>query len=306
MRAAGKEDDGQGEFERHRTVLLGLAYRMLGSMWDAEDVVQDAWPRWAAADRAAIRDARAFLITVVSRLAIDRLRLVQRRRETYVGPWLPEPVDTERWDLGPLNTATRRDAVSTAALRLMEQLSPPERAVYVLREAFALPYREIAMALNVTEPNARQLHRRAGARIAAGRPRFTPDRAAHRKFVERFAAAASTGEIAALTSMLADDVVLWTDGGGKVRAARNPIIGTAKVVRFARGLLAKHARPEVRVVELNGTAGLVMWTAGRRYVCSFELGGPDAASPWLVTGIQAMSNPDKLTHAPAPALDTQG
>ncbi|MFD0479415.1 sigma-70 family RNA polymerase sigma factor [Nonomuraea thailandensis] len=154
------------DFEEHRPMLLGLAYRLLGSMWDAEDVVQEAWLRWQATDHAGIREPRAFLVTVVSRLALDQLRSARVKREAYTGPWLPEPVETAQ--AGPLDTAELRDTVSYATLHMMERLSPPERAVFVLREAFELPYDQIAEIVGSSVANARQMHHRASVRLSEG------------------------------------------------------------------------------------------------------------------------------------------
>ncbi|QYN18574.1 sigma-70 family RNA polymerase sigma factor [Amycolatopsis sp. DSM 110486] len=206
-------------FEAHRPVLLGAAYRILGSLDDAEDVVQEAWLRWSEVDHTRVEAPRRFLVKVVSRLAIDRLRLAHRRRETYVGPWLPEPVNTHEGEpLGPADTAAQRDTLSLATLRLMHRLSAPERAVFVLREAFELPYEEIGQVLGLGEAHARQLHRRGASHLATGRDRFTLDPDVHRKLVDRFLTAARTGDRAALQGLLARDVTLWGDGGGKVRA----------------------------------------------------------------------------------------
>lgn len=283
-------------FERHRTVLLGLAYRMLGSWWDAEDVVQEAWLRWrrGTADGAAIEDPRGWLVTVTTRLALDQLRSAHRRRETYVGPWLPEPVPQDRLAADPADTAERRATVSLAALRLMEQLSPPERAVYVLREAFELPYREIAEVLELTEPGARQLHRRAAARLDADRARFTVDRREHLALVDRFVAAAASGDRRGLERLLARDVVMWNDGGGRVRAALNPIHGPDKVARFLLGIMERYPRTEAYPVLTNGGPGLLLDFTAQRLVLSFETSADG------IVAIQAVTNPDKLRHIATP------
>ncbi|MGY0232854.1 RNA polymerase sigma factor SigJ [Longispora urticae] len=264
------------EFEEHRAALTSLAYRILGSRHDAEDIVQEAWLRWR--DATDVRNPRGFLFTVVTRLAIDRLR--SRAREPYVGPWLPEPVPT------PADVVDRRAEVSLAALRLMEQLTPPQRAVYVLREAFDLPYAEIAAVLEVTEPGARQLHRRAGSLLAEGRARFEPDPAAHRALVDRFLAAASTGDSAGLHRLLAEDVVLWSDGGGRVRAALQPIYGADRVARFLLGVIGKFPSRWERA-EANG-GPVLFWFGGNAHLWSFEV------ADGRIVGVQSLSNPDKL------------
>ncbi|WP_412540627.1 RNA polymerase sigma factor SigJ [Longispora sp. K20-0274] len=263
-------------FEEHRPALLQLAYRVLGSRHDAEDVVQEAWLRWR--DATDVRNPRSFLFTVVTRLAIDRLR--SRGRETYVGQWLPEPVPT------PADLVDRRAEVSLATLRLMERLTPPQRAVYVLREAFDLPYAEIATVLEVSEPGARQLHRRAAEQLADGRARFEPDPVACRALVEGFLAAARTGDREGLHKLLADDVVLWSDGGGRVRAALRPIHGPDRVARFLLGIAARH-EIHWELVEANGAPAL-LWRAEYWHLWSFEV------TDGRIVGVQSVSNPDKL------------
>lgn len=279
------------DFERHRPVLLGIGYRMLGSFADAEDVVQDAWIRWAGVDHDTVEDPRRFLVTIVSRLAIDRMRLAHRKRETYVGPWLPEPVRTDRQQLGPADTAQQRDTLSVATLRLMERLSAPERAVFVLREAFELPYDEIGEVLNLTAANARQLHRRAGARLAAQRERFAADPESHRALVDRFVAAARTGDRDALQALFAEDVTLWADGGGKIRAALRPVREADRVTRFLRGVLAKYDEIGLTVIEVNGLAAMALVLGEYRLIISLETAGG------VVTGVQMVSNPDKVLRA---------
>ncbi|UGQ09941.1 RNA polymerase sigma factor SigJ [Yinghuangia sp. ASG 101] len=282
-------------FERHRPVLLGLAYRMLGSWWDAEDVVQEAWLRWrrAVAD-TPVEEPRGWLVTATTRLALDQLRSARRRRESYVGPWLPEPVPSGRLALDPAESAAQRATVSLAALRLMERLSPPERAVYLLREAFELPYQDIAEAVGVTAAHARQLHRRAAAHLDGDRARFAVDSAEHLALVERFVAAAVTGDRSGLESLLARDVVLWNDGGGRARAARRPILGRDKVARFLLGVLGRRAPADAYVVAVNGGHALLLDSGERRLLLSPEIrdGG--------IAGIQGVVNPDKLRGVAVP------
>ncbi|MFI6684737.1 RNA polymerase sigma-70 factor [Streptomyces sp. NPDC050485] len=281
------------EFEEHRPVLRGLAYRLLGSMWDAEDVVQDAYLRWSRVDRAEVRDARGFLITVVSRLAIDQLRSARVTREAYVGPWLPEPVATDV--LGPLDTAELRDTVAYATVHLMERLSPPERAVFVLREAFQLPYEEIAAIVDASVVNCRQMYSRAGRHLAAGRDRFPLSGGEHAELLTRFLQAAQGGDLGALTELLAEDVVAWSDGGGKVTAARRPVTGRKKVLAFLTGLLNKYELEGFEVLDINGAPALSITADGQRQigVLSFRDGRID--------GIYAVRNPDKLTRLDGPA-----
>src|SRR5918993_4935019 len=202
---------GVETFAEHRDVLFAIAYRMLGSVTDAQDAVQDAWLRWAAVDHTTVRHPRAYLIRTISRLSLDRLRSATSRREVYVGPWLPEPLDT-----GPdvAEEVAQADSVSMALLVVLETLSPLERAVFVLREAFELPYGEIAEALGSTETAVRQLAHRARAHVAARRPRYESDPIVHRTVSERFLAACASGQLSELVDVLAPDVTLVADSGG--------------------------------------------------------------------------------------------
>ncbi|GAA2397633.1 RNA polymerase sigma24 factor [Catellatospora methionotrophica] len=275
-------------FEQHRAVLLGVAYRMLGSWWDAEDVLQDAWLRWHGADRAAIDDPRRWLVTVTTRLALDQLRSARHRRETYPGTWLPEPIPVGTQVGDPAETARQRDMLSLAALRLMEQLTPPERGVYLLRETFELPYAEIADVLGLTETNARQLHRRAADRIGDDRERFSVDNARHRDLVDRFMNAAATGDRAALQALLAVEVTLWSDGGGKARAALNPVVGPSRVARFLTGVAAKSPDVEWWFLEVNGGPAALVRLGARWSLMTWE------TDRGRLVAIQLLANPDKL------------
>lgn len=279
------------QFETYRPLLLGLAYRLLGSMWDAEDVVQDAYLRWTGSDRADIRAPRAFLITVVSRLALDQLRSARVTREAYTGPWLPEPVATGA--LGPLDTAELRDTVAYATIHLMERLSPPERAVFVLREAFDLPYDEIAGILDTTPANCRQMHHRAGRHLASGRDRFPLAEDDHAKLLARFLEAAQSGDLTGLTDVLTEDVVAWNDGGGKVRAALRPIEGREHVVAFIAGLVARYPFGASRIVDANGSPALALTVDGIDQIVTI------AVRDGRIDGIYAVLNPDKLGHVGA-------
>jgi RNA polymerase sigma-70 factor (ECF subfamily) len=276
------------QFEAYRPLLLGLAYRLLGSMWDAEDVVQDAYLRWTNTDRADIREPRAFLITIVSRLALDQLRSARVTREAYTGPWLPEPVATAA--LGPLDTAELRDTVAYATIHLMERLSPPERAVFVLREAFDLPYDEIARILDTTSSNCRQMHSRAGRRVTSGRDKFALAEDDHAKLLARFLEAAQSGDLTGLTELLTEDVVAWNDGGGKVRAALRPIEGRARVVAFIAGLVTRYPFGDARVVTANGLPALALTVDGIEQVVTISV------HEGRIDGVFAVLNPDKLGH----------
>ncbi|MFF4948083.1 RNA polymerase sigma-70 factor [Streptomyces chattanoogensis] len=290
--------EAAAEFETHRPRLFSLAYRMLGSASEAEDVVQDTYLRWSTADPSAVRTPAAWLTKVMTNLCINRLTSARAQRELYIGPWLPEPVLTHTADdrLGPLETAEQREAVSLALLTLMERLTPAERAVFVLREAFGHSHREIAGVIGVEEAHSRQLHRRARERLGHPRRHFDVDDAQRRKIVERFFAATLDGDVAGLERLLADDVVAWADGGGQVTAARRPITGSAKVLRYLLGLVA---RPEAALVtvefaEANGEPAAVV-VAGRALLA--------VAVPEIrdgrVGGVRTVLNPAKLAFAAA-------
>ncbi|WP_030676355.1 RNA polymerase sigma factor SigJ [Streptomyces cellulosae] len=278
------------QFETYRPPLLGLAYRLLGSMWDAEDVVQDACLRWTGTDQAGIRELRVHLITVVTRLALDRLRSARAAREAYTGPWLPEPVATDR--LGPLDTAELRDTIAYATVHLMERLSPPERAVFVLREAFEVSYGELARILDTTETSCRQMHLRTARRLAAGRHRFTLSEDDHAKLLTRFLEAVQNGDMAALIELLADDVVAWNDGGGKVRAVLWPVEGRHQVIPFVASLVTRYPLGTPRRVDVNGRPAAALAVDGVEQVVTIDV------RDGRIGGIYAVLNPDKLGHVP--------
>ncbi|MGK5677005.1 RNA polymerase sigma factor SigJ [Micromonospora sp. URMC 106] len=278
-----------GALDAHRPMLLGLAYRLLGSRHDAEDVLQEAYLRWLGADRAAVAEPRRYLSRVVTRLALDRLRARRAARETYVGPWLPEPVPTAPSPFGPLDSVELRDSLAIALLHLLERLTPPERAVYVLHTAFDLPYAEIAEILDRSVADCRQLHHRAAARIGQDRRRFTADRAEQERLLEAFLAAARDGDLAALTGLVAADATAWTDGGGRVKAARKPVTGAQRVARFFAGLYGPGRRYAVRRLDLNGQpAALMVRPDGGTYALTVGAAGG------RITGFYLVGNPDKL------------
>ena len=287
------------DFERLRGRLFGIAYRMTGTATDAEEILQDAWLRWQDVDRSAVRDPDAYLAKTVTNLSIRQLTSARARRETYVGQWLPEPVLTGRAEfdaLGPLEVVAERESVSFALLRLLERLTPAERAAYVLHEAFAYGYREVAELIGTSEANARQLASRAGKKLAAERPREQPvDQAGWQKLVERFIAAARLGEIEELEKLLAEDVVSRADSGGKVSAARNVVVGRNRVARYVAGALQRFgAGIEAYLAEANGEPALVaVGPDGVMAIC-FISTGPDG-----LTALEFVMNPDKLAFAAA-------
>ncbi|GAA2469169.1 RNA polymerase sigma-70 factor [Streptomyces mauvecolor] len=284
-------------FQQYRTLLFSVAYRILGTAADAEDLVQDAWFKWSAADRSQVADPKSYLTRIVSNLAMERLRSTRHQRETYVGPWLPEPILT-----GPdtADGAALADSVSMALLVVLETLSPLERAVFVLKEVFAFSYAEIADAVDRSETAVRQAAHRARGHVQARRPRFTADRASQRDITERFFAAATGGDINTLMELLSPDVTLWTDGGGKVRQALKPVIGLETVARwFAalgtttyQGIEPGQMRGELTWI--NGGPGMVFHGPDRVIATMTFDFGPDGR----ISTIHNVANPDKL-HAVA-------
>ncbi|WP_239115596.1 RNA polymerase sigma-70 factor [Planotetraspora kaengkrachanensis] len=257
--AADELDKAATEFLGLRPRLFAIAYRMLGSSTEAEDVVQETWVRWQATDRTTVIDPAAFLATTTTRLAINVARSARKRREAYVGPWLPEPVDTGAGsDLEA--RAERGEELELAVLLLLERLSPTERAAYVLRESFDYPYGQIAAILKVSEANTRQLVSRARKRIAAGR-RAPVSSAAHRRLLTAFLAAAQTGDLAVLEALFASDVVNYSDGGGTVRnVSRIPVFGRTRVAKFMRAFAPRFWPDKtIEPIEANGHPGALIW-----------------------------------------------
>jgi len=276
----------QDEFERQRPRCFALAYRMLGSAADAEDVVQEAWLRWQRAP--AIHAPEAWLRRTVSRLCIDHLRSARVRREQYVGPWLPEPIDT-----AAAGEPVDAESVSTAFLLLLERLTPAERAVYLLRQVFDVEHAEIAVVLGKSEEAVRQLFRRARRHVATERPRFAPSRAVHRHLLEGFVSAVRSGDLATLEALLAEDVRSWNDGGGRARAALQVVAGRNAVARLYVGLARKGGIeglvPEFR--ELNGWPALVFHRGDTvAFALSIETDGR------TIHAVHTVLNPDKLRH----------
>lgn len=287
----------QDVFTTDRPLLFSIAYRMLGSATDAEDILQDAWLRYRGADRSSIRSPKAFAATIVTRLCLDRLKSVRTTREEYIGPWLPEPVLTSEIE-GPDTVLQRTESVTLAFLVLLEKLSPVERAVFLLKDVFEYDHSEIAEMLGTTAANSRQLLHRAKARLAEGRPRLTGTSQSRRAIAERFTRAFSSGDGSELTALLAKEVGLWSDGGGKASAARRPLIGRDPVVRFLIGLhrTAQTAGltprdVSLRIEDVNSEPALVV-RVGQRLESIFVFSIVDGA----ISGIRVVRNPDKLAH----------
>jgi RNA polymerase sigma-70 factor (ECF subfamily) len=276
-------------FVTHRSLLFTVAYEMLGSAADAEDVVQETWLRWSTVDRREVRDPRAYLVRIVTRKALDRMRALARQREEYVGEWLPEPLLTSPDVADDVELA---ESVSVAMLTVLETLGPTERAVFVLREVFEVPYDEIAEAVDKTPAAVRQIAHRAREHVAARAPRMRVDRAEQRAVVERFTAAVNTGDLQGLLAVLAPDVVVVSDGGGVVPAARKPIVGADRLVAiFEAGLTRLSAELTCTPMWVNGAPGARIDVDGS-LAAAVSL---SVANGWI-TRIYAISNPHKLAR----------
>lgn len=286
-------------FVTHRGLLFTVAYELLGSAADAEDVLQESWLRWADVDHAQVRDPRAYLVRTVTRQALNQLRTVSRRREDYVGEWLPEPLLTSPDVADDVELA---ESVSIAMLTVLETLTPTERAVFVLREVFDVPYDEIAEAVGKTPAAVRQIAHRAKDHVAARRPRVHADPTEQEQVIERFLAAFNTGDLQGLMDVLAPDVVAVADGGGQVRgAARRPIVGAERLVAYLLGGLAKfHVEPVATRAWVNGAPGARVEVDG-------ELVGAVSVTVehGRITRIYSIANPQKLARLDAEASLTR-
>ena len=280
-------------FEQARPVLTGLAYRILGSYAEAEDVVQDSFLSWMDADHAAIARPRSWLMTVCSRKAIDVLRSARRARTDYVGPWLPEPVRTDYFEAPQEAAAALSDTVTTSFLLVLERLSPKERAAFLLHDVFAMDYADIAAGLDVSEPACRKLVSRARANVRQPENARTVPRERQESLVAAFEQAIRTGETGPLAAMLSADATLRADGGGKVAAARKPLEGAPAVLTFVRKVLARAWRDfEIRIVEINAGLALIAYEDGLPSAAvTFGFGGDQKA-----TDVYIVRNPDKLGH----------
>jgi len=281
------------EFERHRSRLTRLAYRMLGSLADAEDVVQDAWPRWADAPRQEILQPAAWLTRVVTRLCLDRLRAQRARRETYVGPWLPEPL-VEPPAEDPLE---RAEDVSMAFLLTLQRLSPLERAAFLLHDVFDEDYAAMSATLRRGEAACRQLVSRARQHMKAAKPRFEVSQSEAARLAGAFLDAVSRGDTARMADLLAEDCVLISDGGGKRPAALRPMVGREEVIRLLQGLVwrGKAFNPvDMRPARINGAPGVILRDAEGLQTVSIETDGAGC-----LAAIYIVRNPDKLARLPA-------
>jgi len=283
------------EFVALRPTLFGVAYRMLGSVADAEDVLQDAYLRWKDVDPAEVRSAQAFLTTVVVRLALDELRSARARREKYVGPWLPEPLLVDESD--PAAASELADTLSMAFLVLLETLSPLERAAFLLREVFGYDYNEIAAMLDKQPAACRQLVARSRRHVDERRQRYDADRARGAELAHTFLAACLSGDLDGMLALLAEDATLWTDGGGVVKAARRAIVGARKAARFLIAVTPNvPAEAEIHDAVVNGQPGLLVVADGAAYLTmSFDVLDD------RIVGIRVVSNPEKLGGVQIPS-----
>jgi RNA polymerase sigma-70 factor (ECF subfamily) len=282
--------DDDRTFTAERGRLLGLAYRILGSRTEAEDVVQDAWLRWQRADPATIDRPAAWLTTVTSRLALDRLGSAQRTRETYVGPWLPEPVVAGVGDAtDPAEAIELQESLTLGFLTMLERLTPVERVVFLLADVFGVPFGQIAETVDRSPAACRQVASRARQRVREGRPRFRPTDAEAWQATAAFFAATAAGDLDGLMKVLSPDIVVMTDGGADHHAARRPVVGPHRVARYLVNLAARRPRMEVEPALVNGEPGCIIRTDGRiEMVLSVQV------ERSLVVGLHAVVNPDKF------------
>jgi RNA polymerase sigma-70 factor, ECF subfamily len=277
------EDAVTASFEEWRGLLFGIAYRMLGSATDAEDMVQEAYLRWVQRKGPPVESVRAYLVTIVTRLCIDELNSVRVARVSYAGPWLPEPIVADQPD-----AAEHADSLTLAFLVLLEELTPPQRAAYLLHDVFAYKFDEVASSMGRTVASCRQLALRARHHIDQRRQRFDADVHQGRELTRAFVTACGTGDLNALLALLADDVVVWTDGGGKVRAALRPVVGRHRASRFLLNV-AKRVQGVPMETTLNGQPAMVFMAAAQ-VVSAVVL---DIREDQIV-GVRTVSNPDKL------------
>jgi RNA polymerase sigma-70 factor (ECF subfamily) len=282
-------------FEEHRPTLFGIAYRMLSSVADAEDIVQDAWLKWSAVDVDRIAQPRAYLARTVTNLSLNKLQSAASQRESYVGPWLPEPLVTAPDASGEVEQA---ETVSLAMLVVLETLSPLERAVFLLKEVFGFSYGEIGDMLDRSEAAVRQVGSRARSHVQARRPRYDAPAETRRKATEEFLAACLGGDINRMMELLAPEVTVWSDGGGKIRAALRPIHGPDKVVRWTVGILSRYVPEELALhpVDVNGKFGILFTSAG----VPDDVLSVDLDENGLIVAVRLIRNPDKLRHVTVP------
>jgi RNA polymerase sigma-70 factor (ECF subfamily) len=284
-------DSALAIFEEHRAELFGIAYRMLSSVADAEDILQDGWLKWSSVDADRVAQPRAYLARTITNLSLNKLKSAAVRRETYVGPWLPEPLVTAEEDTG--REVEQTEAVSLAMLVVLETLSPLERAVFVLKDVFGFSFSEIAGMLDRPETSVRQVGTRARSHVRARRPRYDAPAPTRRQVTDEFLAACVGGDLNQVMELLAPDVTAWTDGGGKIRAALRPLHGADNVARWILGVL-RTPLPDVAIhpVQVNGEPGLLVTSAG----VPDNVVAVDLNADGRIEAIRLIRNPDKLHH----------
>ncbi len=289
-------DNAETIFARHRARIFAVAYRLTGTISDAEDVVQEAWLRWSGTNITDIHSPEAWLVTTAGRLGLDHLRRLKARRETYVGSWLPEPIinaATDQSQPTPEDTLALADDISMALMHMLERLAPDERAAFLLHEAFDYDYRELATVLNKSEAACRQIVSRARRHVADTKPRFHANPRDHEKLAGAFSMALANENPSALLACLKPDAVLYSDGGGKAAAALNPIFSADRITRFFIGIARKFGLPlDMHLIDVNGQPGFVLLHDSKIHsIISFDL------DEGMIETIYVMRNPDKLTHA---------
>ncbi|GHO43462.1 RNA polymerase sigma-70 factor [Ktedonospora formicarum] len=292
------------EFQHYRPLLFAVAYRMLGSASEAEDMLQEGYLRYRQAASGEIRSLKSYLTTIITRLCLDHLKSARVQREDYIGPWLPEPLITVDAEDLALQTLEQRETLSTAFLMLAERLTPYERAVFLLHEAFTYRYEEISEIVGKSPANCRQLLHQAKEHLARNRVRFSPAREEQQRLMERFLSASQEGDMQALVQVLAQDVTLWPDGGGKVYAAPYPVPGRERVLRLWNGLMRQSAsaypNAKYTLTQVNEGIGLMIWspeTLLSVFTCEIENG--------QITALYEVVNPDKLTYIQRQARPTE-
>ncbi|MEY9849417.1 RNA polymerase sigma-70 factor (ECF subfamily) [Streptacidiphilus sp. BW17] len=291
-------------FEEHRSTLFGIAYRMLSSVADAEDIVQDAWLKWSAVDVDRVVQPRAYLARTVTNLSLNKLQSATAQRESYVGPWLPEPLVTAP-DAGDAGDAVEQaESVSLAMLVVLETLSPLERAVFLLKEVFGFSFAEIGDMLDRSEAAVRQVGSRARSHVQARRPRYDAPAETRRAATEEFLAACLGGDMNRMMELLAPDVTVWSDGGGRIRAALRPLHGPDHVVRWTMGVLARYLPGQLGVhpVNVNGKFGVLISADG----VTDDVLTVDLDENGLISEVRLIRNPDKLRHVTVPQAPAAG
>jgi RNA polymerase sigma-70 factor (ECF subfamily) len=288
-------------FNQHRSLLFAIAYRMLGTVTDAEDMVQETFLRWQQTAEATVKSAKSYLSTIITRLCIDHLRSARVQREQYVGPWLPEPIMTQQQTDDPAAQVELADSLSIAFLVVLERLSPIERAVFLLREVFEYDYDEIAQMVGKSPANCRQILRRSRQHITAQRPRFSVSQQQQEQITAKFLEASTQGDLQGLMSLLAKDVIFWSDGGGRVAAALKPLQGAVKVTRFLLAIRSKWLSTSIaQIIEINGQPGMITRVDGCVHsVTTFDIVDGSIQSIYVVRNPEKLKRMSRMANLPS-------